>query len=119
MLSQRGDAAGLDLFSEYHAEDGRLRRVLERFLEEVRGGIRGICRDVEQIVPARLTHGKDDGLLVRLRDFINAPADEDAAEFFDKCVHGETVKAHVGFLFFCRFLWRFLQGLAWQKEAVA
>ncbi len=98
---------------------GRLRRVLERLCEEVRGRVRGIRRDVEQVVLSRLADREDDGLLVRLRDFINAPADEGAAEFFDKCVHGETVKAHVGFLFFCRFVWRFLQGLAWQKEAAA
>ena len=105
MLADGGDAARLDLLSEHHAEDRRLRRVLERLCEQVRGGVRRIRRDVEEEVSPGLADGKDDGLLVRLRDLVDASAGQRTVELARQRVHGKAVetahgKSPVSFVFF-------------------
>ena len=50
--------------------------------------------DVEKQIFPRLTHGEDNGLLIRLVDFVDASARECICEFTGKGGHGEAVKAH-------------------------
>ena len=50
--------------------------------------------DVEKEIPAWLAYGEDDGLLIRLVNFIDAPACECVGEFAGEGGHGEAVKAH-------------------------
>ena len=101
MLADACDAPRLELLAQYHAEDGRLGRVLHIFFQQVRRRILRIDGDVQQVVLPRLAHGEDDRLLVRLGDFIDAAAREGSVQLAHQRAHGETVKTHNVHSFLC------------------
>ena len=94
LLPHGGDASRFELFSEEHDEGWRLGGILGCIFNEMCGWVACVGVDVEKEIPARLTHGEDDGLLIRLVDFVNASAHECVCEFADEGGHGEAVKAH-------------------------
>ena len=98
MLAYGGYAACLDLFSEHHAKDRRLGRVLDVSLEQVGGGILGVDGDMQLVIKSRLADGENNGLLIGLGDFVDAAAGQGIVKLTGQRVHGKAVKTHGGFL---------------------
>ena len=94
LLSHGGNAPRFELFPEEHDEGWRLGRILGCILDEMCGRVACIGIDVEEQIFPRLTYGEDNGLLIRLVDFVDAPARECVCEFTGEGGHGEAVKAH-------------------------
>ena len=95
MLADLRDAARLDLLAQDHAEDGRLRWVLEVLLEQVGRRVLRVDGDVQQEILPGLAHGQDDGLLIWLGDLVDAAARERCVELARQGVHREAVKTHM------------------------
>ena len=94
LLPHGGNASRLKLFAQEHDEGRRFGRILRCALDEMCGWVACVCIDVEEAVLSRLTHGEDDGLFIRLVDFVDASARECVREFACEGGHGEAVKAH-------------------------
>ena len=94
LLPHGGDASRFELFPEEHDEGWRLGGILGCVFDEMCGWVAGVGVDIEEQVFPRLAYGEDDGLLIRLVDFIDAPARECIREFTCEGGHGEAVKAH-------------------------
>ena len=94
LLPHGGNASRFELFPEEHDEGWRLGRVLGCVFDEVGGRVACVRIDVEQTVLSGLAHGEDDGLLIRLVNFVDASTRECVCEFADEGGHGEAIKAH-------------------------
>lgn len=49
---------------------------------------------VQQNILSRLTYGKNNGMFIRLSDFIDAAAGQGFVELMDKRAHGKAIKTH-------------------------
>ena len=91
VLADLRDAAGFDVLAQYHAEKRWFCRIFQGLFHEMSRGILRVDREMQQEILSGLPHGEQYGLLVRLRNLVDAAASQCCVKLGCERVHGKSV----------------------------